>query len=132
MFTHACHSACGLTVHAELGEVREALAAHAPLIAQMFAFYASTTLGKWRSSDMRKLDLERFRIMVADFDLVDARRPSCKSLNELDAVFVVWRTVLRRGSSCCIVSAVLRLLHPFVQYALRTLPSQPVICVLLP
>ena len=55
----------------------------------MFIFYSNVVLGRWRSDAMLKIDLERFRLMVADLRVVDARARTCRSVNELDAVFVV-------------------------------------------
>jgi hypothetical protein len=75
--------------HAELDEVKHSLERHATVIAMTFLFYSNVVLGKWISDNMRKLDLERFRVMATDFRIVDPRGRTCKSMNELDAVFVV-------------------------------------------
>jgi hypothetical protein len=38
---------------------------------------------------MRQLDMQRYRTMVSDFRLIDPHAPTCRSLNELDSIFVV-------------------------------------------
>lgn len=75
--------------HAELDEVRAALERHATALAFMFTYYANIVLGKWTSDAVQKMDLERFRIMVEDLEIIDARGTTCRTVNELDAIFVV-------------------------------------------
>lgn len=84
---------------AELDEVKAGLQRHTVAVAMMFIFYSNVVLGRWRSDSMLKIDLERFRLLVADLRVVDARGRTCRSVNELDAVFVV-RTLTASYRSC--------------------------------
>ena len=69
--------------------MRECLEQHKVAIMMMMVYYSNLHLGKWASRSMKELDLEMFRNMVKDFNLIDPQAPTCRSLNELDSVFVV-------------------------------------------
>lgn len=69
--------------------MRECLEQHKVAIMMMMVYYSNLRLGRWSSRTMKALDLEMFRNMVKDFNLIDPQAPTCRSLNELDSVFVV-------------------------------------------
>jgi hypothetical protein len=87
---------------AELDEVKQALERHAVVVAMLFLYYSNVLIGRWTSDNMKKLDLERFRAMVDDMRVVDPQGATCRTVNELDAVFVV------RACQRCFVLQVFR------------------------
>jgi hypothetical protein len=52
-------------------------------------YYSTYTAGSWKSAEMLTMTLERFRFLVRDTAIVDPRGKTCRSMNELDSVFVV-------------------------------------------
>ena len=77
--------------------MRECLEQHKVAIMMMMVYYSNLRLGRWSSRTMKALDLEMFRNMVKDFNLIDPQAPTCRSLNELVSVFVV------RPASACLL-----------------------------
>jgi uncharacterized membrane protein YobD (UPF0266 family) len=74
---------------AELDEVKVGIQKHSMVIAMMFIYYSSIPPTRWCSSDIRKMNLERFRAMVEDIQILDPKAASCHSMHELDSIFVV-------------------------------------------
>jgi hypothetical protein len=72
-----------------LEEVKEGLQKHSLVVAMMLIYYSNICIGKWRSNNMRKMDLDRYRTLIEDIKIVDPKGHTCRSLNELDAVFAV-------------------------------------------
>jgi hypothetical protein len=74
---------------AELEQVKECLQKHSLVVAMMLIYYSNICIGKWSSDNMRKLDRERFRILIEDIRIIDPKARSCRNINELDGVFAV-------------------------------------------
>jgi hypothetical protein len=69
--------------------VKEGLQKHSLVVAMMLNYYSNICVGKWSSDNMRKLDRDRFRILIEDIRIIDPKARSCRNINELDAVFAV-------------------------------------------
>jgi hypothetical protein len=52
-------------------------------------YYSNFTAGSWKSAETLTMTLERFRFFVRDTAIVNPRGKTCRSMNELDSVFVV-------------------------------------------
>jgi hypothetical protein len=105
-----CRTLTLKVVCAELNEVREGLEKHKVAIMMLMVYYSSLSLGTWDSGSMKQLDLDLFRNMVQDFQLIDPQSPTCRSLQELDSVFAVRCCSLKCMLAMCLFVMALSLL----------------------
>lgn len=78
-------------MRAELGEVKDVLGQQCVAISMMFIYYSNMAggPGPWTSAGALAMTMEAFRLFVRDTFIINPKGRSCRTMSELDAVFVV-------------------------------------------